>query len=145
MEIDYIIYTDGSYRSSRKQGGYSAVICDKDYNILFSTFKGVKYTTNNRMELSGFISALRSVPEGSHVKIVSDSEYVLKPLTLGWLDKWVKEDFADRKNIDLWKIVVELLPKYSIIYEWTKGHAGSDLNNLADILAQHASMIDLNI
>lgn len=140
----FIIYTDGSYKSSRKQGGYSVVICNDKEEILSFHFKGIKYTTNNRMELSGFISALKSIPKGSKVRIVSDSEYVINPITKGWLSKWVDEDFKDRKNPDLWREVVELLPDYEIDFEWTKGHADSRLNNLADMLAQHASDIELD-
>ena len=141
---DYIIYTDGSYKSSRKQGGYSIVICNNNEEVLKTIFKGVKNTTNNRMELSGFISALENIPKGSKVKIISDSEYVLNPLTKGWLDKWIKEDFKDKKNPDLWKKVAELLPDYNIELEWVKGHEDSKLNNLADMLAQHAGEVDLD-
>lgn len=141
----FIIYTDGSYKSSRKQGGYSVVICNDSEEVLSYHFKGVKDTTNNRMELSGFISALLSTPKGSKIKLISDSEYVLNPLTKGWLNRWIEEDFKDRKNVDLWKIVLDIIPNYEIEYEWTKGHANSELNNLADMLAQHASDIELDI
>lgn len=142
--MSYLIYTDGSYRASRKQGGYSVVIYDLEKNIMTFSFKGVKNTTNNRMELSGLISALKHIPFGSEVKIISDSEYVVNPITKGWLDKWIKEDFKDKKNRDLWEEVIELLPHYKLTVEWTKGHESDEGNNLADMLAQHASTIELD-
>lgn len=142
--MKYIIYTDGSYKSSRKQGGYSIVVCDEEEKVLFFKFKGIKNTSNNRMEISALISALKSVPEESEILIVSDSEYLIKPITLNWLERWKQENFKDKKNVDLWKQIISLLPKYKIEFKWVKGHDNNKLNELADMLAQHASEIDLN-
>lgn len=142
---DYIIYTDGSYKSSKKQGGYGIVVYDKNMNLIKYSFKGVINTTNNRMELMGFISALKQIPFNSKVKIISDSEYVINPITKNWLEKWIKEDFKNKKNEDLWKEVIKLLPYYDLTLEWTKGHENDVRNNFADMLAQHASNIDLDI
>lgn len=142
--MDYIIYTDGSYRPSKNQGGYSVVICDNQYNVIKTIFKGIKNTTNNRAELMGLISALRNIPEGSSITIFTDSEYVCNPITKNWLIKWEVEGFKDKKNVDLWKEVLNLLPKYTIDIKWVKGHSVDELNSLADLLAQHASTIELN-
>lgn len=145
-KYDYIIYIDGSYRSSRKQGGYAVVIYNSEYKLLKVLLKGIKYTTNNRMELSALISALKFLPENSFSKIVSDSEYVIKPILYKWLEKWEACNFEDKKNPDLWKQVIKLLStkNLSIDFEWVKGHNTDEYNNFTDQLAQHASMILLN-
>lgn len=142
--MKYVIYTDGSYKSSRKQGGYSIIVCNEEEKVLFFKFKGIKNTSNNRMEISALISALKSVPEESEILIVSDSEYLIKPITLNWLERWEQENFKDKKNVDLWKQIISLLPKYKIEFKWVKGHDNNKLNELADMLAQHASEIDLD-
>ena len=142
-KYDYIVYIDGSYRSSNKQGGYAAVIFNSEGNIIHTILRGIKYTTNNRMELSALLSVLKYLPEGCKVKLISDSEYVLKPITRKWLDTWIREDFKDKKNVDLWKQVIPLLSKCDITYIWVKGHEDDKYNNYVDQLAQLASTIIL--
>lgn len=140
---DYIIYTDGAYKPTRQQGGYSVVFCDNMYNILDMKFKGVKNTTNNRMEIAGLLAALELIPSDKSALIVSDSEYVIKTCTLGWLEKWKAEDWKDKKNIDLWRRVDELLPTKNVSFKWVKGHSSDRLNIIADMLAQHAAEIEI--
>lgn len=141
--MKYIVYTDGSYRASRKQGGYAVVFYDSDMNLIKYVFKGIKNTTNNRCELMGFISALKHLPFNSEVVIYSDSEYVLNPIKKGWIYNWIKTNFKDKKNEDLWREVIDLLPHYKLSLEWVKGHEEDERNNFADMLAQHSSIIDL--
>ena len=134
--LDYVIYTDGAYSSSRDQGGIGVVII-KDEELVFKYSKGFKNTTNNRMEMTAVIVALQAIKNPiNSMTIYTDSMYVKGCATLGWKRK---------KNVELWmkfdsvfKQAQELV-KEPIQIEHVKGHANNIYNNLCDELAVNAS------
>ena len=107
-----------------------------DYSLknIISGFE--KQTTNNRMELLAVIIALENLKyEGTVVTIYSDSKYVVDAVTKGWIFNWVKKNFKGKKNPDLWKRFLNIYPKHEVKFVWVKGHAGNELNEVADSLA----------
>lgn len=116
------IYTDGSYASSRNQGGWAYIVV-KDNSIIYKEYGGLLNTTNNRMEIMGVLKCLETF--GSYnvpLKIYSDSMYVIGTLTLNWKMK---------KNIDLWEKVLPLVnPNIEFIH--IKGHNGNKFNDECD-------------
>lgn len=128
------IYTDGAASGNPGPGGYGAVMLYKDKRKELS--EGFKYTTNNRMELMAVIVALEHLKnEGSHVIVYSDSKYVVDSIEKKWIDGWVKKNFKNVKNVDLWLRFLVLYKKHHIKFKWVKGHADNVENNRCDELA----------
>lgn len=132
---DYICFTDGAYSRIRDQGGVGIVMLRDGVKVVeFS--KAYKETTNNKMELMAVIIPLLSIKkEINSMTIITDSQYVIGCATLGWKRK---------KNQALWREFDEAFNKAkslcpNIKFEWTKGHADNEFNNLADRLANKAS------
>ena len=97
-------------------------------------------TTNNRMELTGVIEALRALKEPCDVTLVSDSKYVIDALTKGWARSWrargwVKSDKKPALNSDLWAVLLELCERHTVHCQWIKGHAGHPENERCDAMA----------
>ena len=124
----------------------------------------MKDTTNNIMELTAVITALEYVLEilnkeknynlllnnkrnnkKMNVEIYADSSYVLKGIT-EWIENWIKKDFKNVKNIELWKILYNLkkqteeLPSIKLLFNKVKGHNGNKYNEMVDKLASNAAM-----
>ena len=100
-------------------------------------------TTNNRMELTAAVKALEALAEPSKVTIVTDSEYLKKAFTDGWLERWQRNGWrtAGRqpvKNQDLWQRLLQLTSVHDVSWEWTRGHAGHEQNEIVDSLALRA-------
>jgi ribonuclease HI len=102
-------------------------------------FGGEPQTTNNRMELTAVIEALRALKGKCHVVLHTDSTYVMKGMTewiRGWKAKgWRTASKEPVKNVDLWKLLDELVAQQEIKWVWVKGHSGHDGNERADELA----------
>lgn len=98
-------------------------------------------TTNNRMELTAAVQALRALPERSHVTLVTDSEYLKKGIT-EWLPNWRARNWRRKggklANVDLWKALDQILAQHEVEWRWVKAHASSRYNNLVDQLARDA-------
>lgn len=128
------IYTDGAASGNPGPGGYGAVMLYKDKRKELS--EGFKHTTNNRMELMAVIVALEHLKnEGSQVIVYSDSKYVVDSIEKKWIDGWVKKNFKNVKNVDLWLRFLALYKKHHIKFKWVKGHADNVENNRCDELA----------
>lgn len=134
--LDYEIYTDGAYSSSRNQGGIGIVVL-RDGEKVFKYSKGFRETTNNQMELIAVITALRAIKNHIHsLTIYSDSMYVIGCATLGWKRK---------KNIELWHLFDEAFAKAKTLveepinFEHVRGHSNNVYNNLCDEIAVEAS------
>lgn len=135
---DIIIYTDGSARGNPGAGGFGSVLISGNRRKEISG--GFKFTTNNRMELMGVISALECLKtSGNNITIYSDSQYVVNSVTKGWVFNWIRTNKKDAKNMDLWKRFVSLYKLNKINFVWVKGHADNELNNRCDVLATTAS------
>lgn len=131
------IYTDGAASGNPGPGGYGAVMLYKDKRKELS--EGFKHTTNNRMELMAVIVALEHLKnEGSQVIVYSDSKYVVDSVEKKWIDSWVKKNFKNVKNVDLWLRFLALYKKHHIKFKWVKGHADNVENNRCDVLAVEA-------
>lgn len=132
------IYTDGSARGNPGPGGYGALLVWGNHVKELSA--GYKRTTNNRMELMAVIVALESLTkEGLEVEIYTDSKYVCEAVEKGWLWNWIKINFKDKKNPDLWRHFALLYKKHKIRFIWVKGHAGHAENERCDKLATYAA------
>lgn len=132
------IYTDGACSGNPGPGGWGAVLI---YNGVEKQLSGSeKETTNNRMELSAVITALKALKEPCKVTLTTDSKYVCDAINKGWLNSWQKNSWkkADKKpvlNIDLWQELLPLLDKHSVEFIWVKGHNGHKYNEICDKLA----------
>ena len=141
----YIIYSDGSLKGNWKtkdekplKGGYAAIICDENENIIKQIYGGYLNTTAPRMELYGVINGLATITEPSEITVISDSQYIVNTVNDNWLYQIINnpDSFS---NIDLWTKLEELLNYHKVTFVWTKGHANNEMNNLADNLAQFAA------
>jgi len=142
---EIIIYSDGGCRGNAKDeniGGWGAVLQYKGH--VKEIYDGTRNTTNNIMELTGAIKALEAL-KTTHipVRLHCDSAYVVNGITSwvkGWKKKgWRKSDGKIIENLELWKRLDELVDmQYDIKFIKVKGHAGVELNELADQLANKA-------
>ncbi|MDP4284766.1 MAG: ribonuclease HI [Bacteroidota bacterium] len=133
------IYTDGSSRGNPGPGGYGVVMIWG--NIKKELSQGYRLTTNNRMELMAVIAALEALKKNElDLMIYSDSNYVVKAVMQGWLNKWIKTNFKGGiKNSDLWLRYHALSKMHKIHFTWVKGHAENAMNNRCDELATEAA------
>lgn len=143
-----IIYTDGACSGNPGPGGYGAVLIykqnDKEHRKELSA--GYVRTTNNRMELLAAIAALEVLKRPCHVRLYSDSKYLVDAINQGWLKKWKQNNWyldvkkkKKAKNSDLWKRLSPLLEYHNIEWNWVKGHAGNPMNERCDELAVAAA------
>lgn len=129
------IYTDGSCLNNPGPGGWAYVILEND-TIITEDSDFEENTTNNRMELTAIIKALDIVDDYTDdIILYSDSNYAVKGITT-WMENWIKKDFKNVKNPDLWKsIVVKLKP--TIDFQHVKAHSTNKWNNYVDVLARN--------
>ncbi len=133
------IYTDGAARGNPGPGGYGAILMWNHHRKELS--EGYRHTTNNRMELLAVIKALEALKTSDlPVHIYSDSQYVVRAISEGWLNTWIKTNFkGDKKNPDLWKLYHKTAQSFKISMFWVKGHATNPYNNRCDELATAAA------
>lgn len=135
------IFTDGSCDTASGRGGWAYLI---RYNGATRTASGFEPgTTNNRMELTAAVEALAALRERCRVRLVTDSQYVKKAFTDGWLDTWQRNGWRTSsrkpvKNQDLWRKLLELTEHHDVTWVWTRGHAGHEENERVDRLALEA-------
>jgi len=131
------IYTDGACSGNPGPGGWGAILVYQGKEKELSG--GEKNTTNNRMELTGAIMALRALKEPCLVELYTDSQYLSNAITLGWLQSWKKRGWKRKdgevKNPELWKELDALLSTHQVTVHWVKGHAENAYNNRCDALA----------
>ncbi|MFN7352585.1 MAG: ribonuclease HI [Burkholderiales bacterium] len=131
------IYTDGACKGNPGLGGWGALLRYKGTEK--ELFGGEAMTTNNRMELTAVIEALKTLTRPCRVALYTDSQYVQKGVT-EWLSQWKARNWrtasrAAVKNEDLWRLLDAELPRHEIRWHWVKGHAGHEGNERADELA----------
>lgn len=143
MKDDIVIYTDGGCSGNPGPGGWGiVVIADGETRSLSG---GEKDTTNNRMELTAAIMALTVVKNteqfaGRHVMVNIDSQYVKNGITQ-WIKNWKAKgwrtvDKKPVKNKDLWEQLDVLGGALDVEWNWVKGHAGIEYNEICDSLCQ---------
>ena len=132
-----IIYTDGACRGNPGPGGWGVLI---EYGELSKQlYGGDVSTTNNKMELTAAIMALKEIKEPCKIILYTDSKYVLQGIE-EWIHNWKKRGWRGAnkkpvKNIELWKELDELRDEHNIKWNWVKGHSGDPGNETADMLA----------
>ena len=132
------LYTDGASSGNPGPGGYGVVLKCGDLRKELSG--GFALTTNNRMELLAVIAGLEAIKwQSACVEVWSDSTYVVKAVTEGWLDNWERKNFRKVKNPDLWMRFLPLYRAHRVTFHWLKGHAGHPENERCDALAVLAS------
>lgn len=132
------IFTDGACSGNPGPGGWGAILRYKGTDKEISG--GEKQTTNNRMELTAVIEALKLLKEPCEVTLWTDSKYVADGLGKGWAAGWKKNGWrkADKKpalNPDLWNELLNLNDKHTIKIQWIKGHASHPENEKCDRMA----------
>lgn len=131
------IYTDGACSGNPGPGGWGAILIYKENRRELSG--GEAETTNNRMELTGVITALQTLKEPCEVTLYTDSQYIVNAINKKWLAGWKAKNWkrkdGELKNIDLWQELDRLLSVHSVTFNWVKGHAENELNNRCDALA----------
>lgn len=133
------VFTDGACQGNPGPGGWAwAVAPDGATN----GSGGEAHSTNQRMEVTAVLMALRSL-EGP-LTIVSDSTYVVNCFRDRWWVKWKANGWRNAKkepvaNLDLWQPLIELVIVRQPTFRWVKGHSGDPMNDLVDQLAVEAA------
>lgn len=128
------IYTDGACSGNPGKGGWAAILI---YNGVEKEISGgYPETTNNRMELFAIISGLKALKEACSVTVYSDSAYCVDAFLHNWIGGWVKKNWKDVKNVDLWKLLLRLVNKHKVDFVKVKGHSDNEYNNRCDALAR---------
>ena len=127
------IFTDGSSLGNPGPGGWCAILRYKNFEKIISG--GEDYTTNNKMELKAVIEALKILKEPCEVEIFTDSTYVVNAINQ-WLDSWVRKNFKNVKNSELWKEFLEVSKNHKIKINWIKAHIGHRENEICDKIAK---------
>ena len=135
------IYTDGACSGNPGPGGWGAILMYKDYKKEISG--GQKDTTNNVMELTAVIEALKLLKFPCNVKLYSDSAYVVNAFLQNWVTNWQKNnwktaDKKDVKNKELWQELIALTNIHRIEFIKVKGHSDNEYNNRCDEMARNA-------
>ncbi|MBK5910470.1 ribonuclease HI [Rhodothalassium salexigens] len=131
------IFTDGACSGNPGPGGWGALL---RYGEREKEIKGgERQTTNNRMELTAAIEALRALKRPSDVLLATDSQYVMNGITQ-WLPGWKARGWKTAakkpvKNQDLWQALDAELARHRVEWQWVRGHAGHTENERADQLA----------
>ena len=133
------IYTDGACSGNPGIGGWGVVVLIKD-NKPIHLFGGSKNTTNNQMELTAAIEALKYFSNKSELNIFTDSQYVKNGIE-SWINNWKKNGWKTSskkqvKNKELWIQLEEQIEKHNVKWQWVRGHAGNKNNEMADNLAK---------
>jgi ribonuclease HI len=134
---DVEIWTDGACKGNPGPGGWGALLVAGSHER--ELFGGEPTTTNNRMELTAVIEALRTLNKPCRVVAHVDSQYVMNGVTrwiAGWKrNGWRTSDKQPVKNQDLWQALDAELARHTVTWRWVKGHAGDPGNERADALA----------
>jgi len=134
-----VVYTDGACSGNPGPGGWAWAIAplgDRNES------GGETSTTNQRMELTAVLQALRTLGvEPGMIEIVSDSQYVVKCFNESWWEGWLRRGWKNSQrqpvaNRDLWEPLIALVrERGDITFRWVRGHNGDPMNDLVDALA----------
>lgn len=132
------IYTDGACSGNPGPGGWGAILMMGDVRKEISG--GSENTTNNIMELSAVIEALKLLKRPCKVNIFSDSAYVVNAFNQKWIYGWIKKNWRTAggdpvKNKELWQELYSLTKVHDVTFNKVKGHADNEFNNRCDEMA----------
>ncbi len=141
MIDDVYIYTDGACSGNPGPGGWGAILMYNEHKKEISG--ALKETTNNIMEITAVIEALKLLKHKCNVKIYSDSAYVVNAFNNGWIHNWIKNGWKTSgkepvKNKELWITLYEFTKMHNIEFIKVKGHSDNEYNNRCDELARNA-------
>lgn len=136
-----IIYTDGACSGNPGPGGWGSILMYKETKKEISG--GLENTTNNVMEITAVIEALKLLKKECEVEVYSDSAYVVNAFNQNWIYGWIKKGWVNSsnepvKNKELWQELYELTKKHKVKFIKVKGHADNKYNNRCDELARNA-------
>ena len=135
------IYTDGACSGNPGPGGWGAILM---YNGTSKEISGAeKDTTNNIMEITAVLEALKLLKEECEVQVYSDSAYVVNAFNQGWIENWRKNNWRTAgkdpvKNQPLWEELYTLTQNHKVEFIKVKGHSDNEYNNRCDFLATSA-------
>ena len=132
-----VIYTDGACKGNPGPGGWGAWLRSGMHER--ELFGGEAETTNNRMELTAVIEALRALKRPCEVALYTDSQYVRQGIS-DWIQSWKRNGWRTSAkkpvaNADLWRALDDESARHTIQWQWVKGHSGDVGNERADALA----------
>ena len=127
------VFTDGSSLGNPGRGGWCAILRYQGKERVLSGAQSE--ATNNQMELLAVIEALKALKEPCSVILYSDSSYVIKGIN-EWLYGWVKKNFKNVKNPDLWQAYLDAAKPHRVRGIWVKGHDGHEENERCDKIAR---------
>ena len=132
------IYTDGACSGNPGPGGWGAILMLDDYKKEISGYSD--NTTNNIMEITAVLEAVKMLKYECEITIYSDSAYVVNAFKQGWIYNWQKNNWktADKKpvkNQELWQELYLELSKHKFEFVKVKGHSDNEFNNRCDFLA----------
>ena len=141
------LFSDGSSRGNPGPGGYGCILRAVDGQGTVhekELSQGYRLTTNNRMELMGVIAGLEALRYPCEVLVCTDSQYVAKAFTDGWVRGWVARGWLTAakkpvKNVDLWQRLLAAMEPHEVSFTWVRGHAGHPENERCDALATAAA------
>jgi len=132
------IYADGACSGNPGPGGFGAILKSGEKEREISGYEPL--TTNNRMELMGVISALEALKKPCMVRVITDSNYIVKGMS-EWIHGWIRNHWRNSQkkevlNRDLWERLLEAAKEHEIEWVWIKGHNGHLENERCDELAR---------
>ena len=141
MKKQVTIYTDGACSGNPGPGGWGCILMYNQHKKESSG--GAADTTNNRMEITAALEALKLLKVPCQVDLYTDSAYLCNALEKRWLETWSKNGWktASKSNVenqDLWKELLIQLQRHEIQFHKVKGHADNEFNNRCDKLARDA-------
>lgn len=141
------IYTDGACSGNPGPGGWGAILMFGENTKEISG--GKKDTTNNVMELTAVIEALKLLKRPCNVDLYSDSAYVVNAFLQNWIWGWIKKGWINSnkeevKNKELWQELVNLTKVHNVTFHKVKGHSDNEFNNRCDELARKAISANLD-
>ena len=137
---DVTVYTDGACSGNPGPGGWGAILMYNDYKKEISG--GSKSTTNNIMEITAVIEALKILKNPCKVTVYSDSAYVVNCFNQNWIYNWIKKGWKTAgnepvKNKELWQELYNLTKIHNVKFVKVKGHSDNEYNNRCDELARN--------
>jgi ribonuclease HI len=142
-----LVYTDGGCDSAKSGLGAWAYRVHLPDGEVIQRVEGMTGTTNNRMELRAVIMVLQDQPRHRQMTVFSDSQYVIKGITL-WSRNWIANgwrtyDGKQVKNRDLWEEMLVLYLQHTVDFVHVRGHSGHPDNDAVDVLCT-AKMIEMH-
>lgn len=142
-ESEVLLYCDGACSPNPGMGGWGVVLLSPARGLRKELSGAEAETTNNRMELTACLEGLRALRRPTHVRIITDSEYLKNAFTNGWIASWQRNGWRTAskqpvKNEDLWRALIEAMSHHRVDWEWVRGHCETVENNRCDELAVDA-------